>query len=329
MNEETKELKFDNSKVEETPKKKMPKVAKVPLIIVGSLVGLIVLVWGGLNVLKYPIYADFYRIKKDVCAIPGLNSGTVPQGVTYDDVADVIYTSSYGKKESVIYTVKGKKSFAHGLTRNGNAYKGHVGGIATSGDKAYIANDSRVFVVPTSALLNDDKAKVEIGDGIQVHSQSSFIFTDDTYLYVGEFHDGTHYFTNNVYQDNHAIVEKYLLATFAPGAVPEQVISVRNKVQGFCVTPNGTHVLSTSYGLASSHIYIYNSDTLVDTGDTMHGAPVFTYSKCTKDLLAPAMTEDLDIYKDGRVLTLTESACNKYVFGKFFFANNVFSLNIK
>lgn len=329
MENENTKLVYDNSPVEETPKKKMPKAAKVPLIIVGSLVGFIVLVWGGLSVLKYPIYADFYSKKKDICAIPGLNSGTTPQGVTYDEVNDAIYTSSYSKKGSVVYTVKDKKSFSHELIRDGAPHTGHVGGIATSGTNAYIADGSKVYTIPTSSLLTDNNEKVDMGTGIDVHCAASFVFTDDTYLYVGEFHDGKHYFTDNVYGDNHAIVEKYLLSTFAEGAVPAAIISVRNKVQGFCVTPNGTHVLSTSYGLASSHLYIYNADTLVDTGDTMYGAPVFTYSKCSKDLLCPPMTEDLDIYKDGRVITLTESACNKYVFGKFFFANNIFSLNIK
>ena len=37
------------------------------------------------------------------------------------------------------------------------------------------------------------------------------------------------------------------------------------------------------------------------------------------------MAEGLD-YLDGEVITLTESASNKYIFGKFFFANKIVSL---
>ena len=39
------------------------------------------------------------------------------------------------------------------------------------------------------------------------------------------------------------------------------------------------------------------------------------------------MSEDLDYY-DGKVITLFESACDKYIFGKFFFANKIVSLDI-
>ena len=40
------------------------------------------------------------------------------------------------------------------------------------------------------------------------------------------------------------------------------------------------------------------------------------------------MAEGLD-FTDGKVITLTESASNKYIFGKFFFANYIVSLDIE
>lgn len=39
------------------------------------------------------------------------------------------------------------------------------------------------------------------------------------------------------------------------------------------------------------------------------------------------MSEDLD-YTNGKVLTLTESASNKYIFGKLFFATHIDALEI-
>ena len=43
------------------------------------------------------------------------------------------------------------------------------------------------------------------------------------------------------------------------------------------------------------------------------------------------MSEDLDVVKfsDGseKVITMYESACNKYIFGKFFFANYIAQLD--
>jgi hypothetical protein len=40
------------------------------------------------------------------------------------------------------------------------------------------------------------------------------------------------------------------------------------------------------------------------------------------------MSEDLDWY-DGKVITLTEVAANKYFYGKLFFADDVVALEIK
>ena len=46
-----------------------------------------------------------------------------------------------------------------------------------------------------------------------------------------------------------------------------------------------------------------------------------------KEIHGPAMGEDLD-WTDGKLVTLTESASNKYIFGKFFFADDIVMLDI-
>lgn len=40
------------------------------------------------------------------------------------------------------------------------------------------------------------------------------------------------------------------------------------------------------------------------------------------------MAEGLD-FTNGKVITLTESASDKYIFGKFFFANQIVALDIE
>lgn len=332
--EEEKKLVYDNSPVEETPRKPMPKFIKIPVIVLSSLVGFFVVVWAGLNTLKFPIYMNFYRHKKDICNIPGLNLEPTAQGCTYDSETDSIYTTAYthGKAATVYSVTKNNGTLTHKLYQNGAEFCGHVGGIATSGEYAFIASEDHVFTVKTADLLNDQITNIDIGNGILTHNQASFVFSNDTYLYVGEFHDGGAYVTNNIYKDNHAIVEKYDVNDFTPTATeanPLQVISIRNKVQGFCVTSQGTYVMSTSYGLADSYFYMYSKDNLVKTDQQMHGADLYEFTEVTSAMKAPAMMEDLDIYKDGTVMTLTESGSNKYVFGKFFFATHIISLNIK
>ena len=55
-------------------------------------------------------------------------------------------------------------------------------------------------------------------------------------------------------------------------------------------------------------------------------APVMFLEDCYKEVKGPAMGEDLDYY-NGKVITLTESASDKYIFGKLFFANKITSLS--
>ena len=234
-NIEKKELNYDDSSVESTPKKKMPKGCKIALFAVGGLVGFLVLAWAGLNIFKYPYYHDFYKIKADICEIPGYNSEPTAQGCTYDSELDAIYTTAYTSgKAATVYTVtKEGKTLTHKLYKGDKEFTGHIGGIATSGDLAYIANDDKVYTVPTSALHNEEVTKVDVGSGISVNNQASFIFCNDKYIWVGEFHDGTHYITNNVYGENHAIIEKYDMDDFALGstsATPLEVISIMNFV---------------------------------------------------------------------------------------------------
>ena len=86
-------------------------------------------------------------------------------------------------------------------------------------------------------------------------------------------------------------------------------------------------VLSTSYGLTDSVYYIYEEDKAVDSGLTLDGAPVYYLTEVKEQFKGPAMAEGLAEYK-GQIITLTESASDKYIFGKFFFADQIVSLDL-
>ena len=58
----------------------------------------------------------------------------------------------------------------------------------------------------------------------------------------------------------------------------------------------------------------------------LDGAPVYYLGDCIKEIPGPAMGEDLDWF-NGKVITLSESASNKYMFGKLFFANDIVCLD--
>ena len=308
------------------------KIFKGILAFLVGIISLVVVAWGGLNIAKFAIYSEYYSINENVCKNPGLNDGFVCQGVAANEANNVFIVSGYMKDHSasrLYITDKNNESYFVSLSTNGKAFKGHAGGVATTGDNIYLASGDTIYTFSLSEVLNSENgAIIDIGGGIEVNNQASFVYTDETHLYVGEFHDGENYITEHPYQTNdgkyYAIISRYPLNDLT---TPNKIYSIRNKVQGACFTPDGKVVLSTSYGLTSSVFYVYNEADAVDSGQTLDGAPVYYLNNCLNEIKGPAMSEDLDYY-DGKVITLFESACNKYIFGKFFFANKIVSLDI-
>lgn len=308
------------------------KIFKGILAFLVGIISLVVVAWGGLNIAKFAIYSEYYSINENVCKNPGLNDGFVCQGIAANEANNVFIVSGYMKDHSasrLYITDKNNESYFVSLSSNGKAFKGHAGGVATTGDNIYLASGDTIYTFSLSEVLNSENgAIIDIGEGIEVNNQASFVYTDETHLYVGEFHDGENYITEHPYQTNdgkyYAIISRYPLNDLSK---PNKIYSIRNKVQGACFTPDGKVVLSTSYGLTSSVFYVYNEADAVDSGQTLDGAPVYYLNNCLNEIKGPAMSEDLDYY-DGKVITLFESACDKYIFGKFFFANKIVSLDI-
>lgn len=319
--------------------KKPHRGLRIFLTTIISFVCLIVLVWASLFFSRFIIYSEFYGMRDIECVIPGINDGFVPQGIAKDDSQENAYfVSGYMNDHScsrLYYTNEKEGSYYVKLIKEDKEFYGHCGGIAYGADHVYIASGSKIYPIAVDSIYNSGNGdKLDVGNGIKVNNSASFVFVDETYLYVGEFHDGGKYVTNNIFETskgtNHAIVSKYNLSdinNIVDNLNPIEVISIPNKVQGFAVLSDGRYVLSTSYGLSSSHIYIYSEKE--DIKQTLSGTPVYALVDCDKDIIAPAMCEDLDA--DGnKIYSLTESACDKYIFGKLFTnANKIFSLTLQ
>ena len=43
----------------------------------------IFLCWGGLNIAKFIVYNQFYKLSSDVASIPGIKDGFIASGITY------------------------------------------------------------------------------------------------------------------------------------------------------------------------------------------------------------------------------------------------------
>lgn len=313
-------------------KKILKRIGLILLITFLALVGAVALFIGGLNIAKFGIYSEYYSIKTDICNNPGLGDGFVCQGIAASEDKGVILVSGYMKNKSParIYVTTLDGQVKHILLKKGaESFTGHAGGIATVGDKVYIANGKKIYTLSLSDLISAGNGDtLDVGEGTAVNSNASFVYADDEYIYVGEFHDGGAHVIegheNETAEGTHyAICTKYSVKDLT---TPVKVYSIRNKVQGICFTPDGKVIMSTSYGLSDSVYYVYNESEATDSGETMDGAPLYYLDKLVKEVKGPAMAEGLDYY-GGQVITLTESASDKYIFGKLFGACKIVGLS--
>ena len=311
----------------------LKKIGKILATILASVLALVVLTLGGLNIAKFFIYDDYYEAETTLCRNPGLNDGFVCQGIAAADGEDLILVSGYmaDKQPSRIYvTTLDSQSYFVTLHCDGEPYTGHAGGIAVSGEMAYIANGSKIFTFPLRDVLDAKNGdSVNIGAGKKINNKASFLYTDDTYLYAGSFmDDSTKRVEEHIFETaegtHYAICSVYAIGDLS---APVRIYSIRDCVQGICFTPDGKVVMSTSYGLSSSGYYVYNVADATESGKTLDGAPVYYLEKTIGEVDGPAMAEGLDYYK-GKIITLTESASNKYIFGKFFFAYDIVALDV-
>ncbi len=351
----------------------MPKIktkGQVFGIIFITLIIIVLLVVTGFNVRQLILYNDFYRQADKAIPIPGLWDGVVPQGFEYDD--ETFYMSGYmengGSSRIYAFDENGENvRYVELIRDNGRADDSHAGGFAIWNDFAFLATDGIVNIY----LKSDFLAALEQNGGTlaPVHKMKTPIepafcyVSDDGYLYVGEFYEPEDYETDKTHKvttdcgDNHqAFIAVYKLSEKAEYAVesnvPYALYSIRNNVQGMCITEDGNIALITSLGLTDSHAYIYIDPangkyepikpySVVSepvTGRTfrfildnkIYEIPVYcldTYKLHTTWTMPPMAEEP--VYKDGKIYVMYESASNKYLFGKLSGGTHVYSFEQK
>ena len=274
-------------------------------------------------------FHDFYRRSQRLAINPGLNSHFVPQGCTYDVDDDLFITAGYrtdGGASGVYVTgPQLKKPVFHALTTQGEPFLGHTGGIQYVAGSCYIADEGvGVYRFPVERLLRDAAGTepVEVGVPIPVSTHSSFVSAGNQCLYVGEFHrDGAYDCEHEISIDgmtHHAIAERLPLRADGSFGAPEAVYSLPDNVQGFVCRPDGSIVLSCSWGLAASRIMVYASGDIQRAGE-YEGVPLYFLGKPTRSHVAPPMSEDIDVLPDGTLVMHSELASNKYILGKLVF----------
>lgn len=322
---------------------------KILGILLLAILALVLLAWSGLHIAKYFMYPDYYAYSDAVSPLPNIHGGFVPQGLGYDAASDTYFHSGYNANGSAVelHLVTDDQSKCLYPIYDGETApaKGHGGGIAVAGEYVYVADNAeegdgkvgKLNIFRMSDLKNaKDGDTVKAIGAITVDTSASFCFSDGKYIYVGEFYRAVnyetakeHHFTTPAGDENKALLSAYPLNTDGTLAdtLPAFSVSITDQVQGFAITPDGKIALSRSWGLNASKLTVYNGWT--DTGATINtsgkNVPLYFLDSATeeKDISMPAFSEGLALNADGELLISFESACNKYIIGKLFFATNV------
>mgnify|MGYP006939721087 CR=1 FL=1 len=312
-------------------------ILKILLFLIISVALIFIIIVGSWNGMKYAFYKDYYSISTELRKNPGLDDGYVTQGNCYYQPKDYYITSGYMSDKSLpsrIYNVRpnGDVGFCEIYNADGSKNSEHFGGISYYDGNFYVASNSKLHVINAENVINYSKATISYS--VDVNNHASFTYSKDESIFVGEFNDSTNYKTSNEEKidDNttyHAIISEYIADSINEDNQPilKNVYHIRDKVQGFCITDSGKMVLSTSWGASPSIFYVYNTPTEVKRIENSVNHYYLDDSVLSRTIEGPAMAEDLDYY-NGKVITSSEAASTKYLFGKLFLYDKIEGLTI-
>lgn len=330
---------------EATPVKKKKTKKQKALIIIAIIVAVILLVYLVFFALVHIKSSEYYKTAEKEFVIPGLGNGFVPQGITFDEKSSFYLICGYmsNKEASRIYMVDPATNDFSFVTLNdvkGEPDKSHICGIATYGRFAFVTTGEKVNVFRIADINNPEYDVATPIDSFDSDNIPAFCYVVNDTLYVGEFYRSKSYETPEAHhiQTDDGQYQMAIMTVFdaneltaalsSKGAIddvnPTAVYSIRSGAQGMCVLKGGQICISSSWGLSTSHVTIYDDPmksnlTSDSTYITESGEEVPLYylskSEVLKEYALPAMAEEL-VTDGDKVLVMNESASNKYVFGK-------------
>lgn len=330
-------------------KKNISITKKLGFILIGicSFIALVLIIF--VCCIKIPV-SDYYEMSKRDFKIPEIGKGFIPQGISYDETSGDFYLTGYENNGSAspIYIVdrENKKLERKILMTNPNGSPSsiHAGGLSYYNGMLYVAGAeaSCLYVYNPADIRNASNgdnvsytSAVDLsmgGDNISV----AFTTVHDGLLYVGEFYRNPNYLTNELHHvDTKDGKQRALLVGLninGDQATPVVAYSLPDQVQGMCFDDKYIYV-STSYGLAFSKIYTYDQSLLKQDGTISVLSTEVPLYKLDSDSLymehktAP-MSEEIEIVGN-KLYILTESASNKYIFGKLTGANKIYTTDLE
>lgn len=289
--------------------------------------------------------SSYYRASKKAFAIPGLSDNMVPQGLDYNESEDLYLVCGYQKdgSPSRIYLIGKQSGKSKGYVvmgdQNGNGMAIHAGGLAYNGKYLYVGGNEEpfVYVFNLSDVLsagNGETVKTlgrfdtKYGD---YEIRADFMCFADGKFYVGEYFRDPNFLTPDTHkvtgpsgETNRALMFCYRVSdsddsAFGLDPVASEVYSLPDKAQGVVIHDNKVWI-SMSYGTETSTIACYDvfgkSAGVFDPSAGDAQVYVLDGSTMVSEIKAPPMAEEI-IFVDGKMLIMSESASNLYIFGKF------------
>ena len=313
-------------------KKKIFKALIVFIIVVFLL---IVTVFSAFSIGEKIVFADFYSNSEIYCKAPGLWNGYVQQGycnVTGENVRLSCGFMNNGKPSRIyILPENGERAeYVELFFSDGTPYAEHTGGIAVYGDTVFVTGNTGLDIF-SYADVTDGDGKATMIKSFPTLNDPAYCFISGSDLYVGSFYRAGNYetfaeerLTTPTGEANTAIMAVYPIdvdTCYPASEAPSLFYSTTGLVQGAALTEDGKMILATSYGIAKSHLYIYDIEKATAMNEPYtfgeYTAPLkYLDSSClVEDIEAPPMAEEI-IYEDGTIYIMNESASMKYLFGK-------------
>lgn len=316
--------------------------AAILLTVIVIAVTVIAILLAGVRLGEKIAFADFYNRARAEFEIP-TGGGFVGQGLDYLEDENAFITCGYSARKSnssmVYYIDKNGKSTCTKLKNaDGSNYTGHTGGIAHYKEYFYITGDDGCDVFLLSDLTEHRKESIKLGE-IKTLLDPAYCNVHEGKFYTGSFYRAGNYETPDWQRittpngdKNTAVITVFDIDdnaadSFYISPKPVAAYSTSGLVQGMTFTDNEI-VLSTSYGLASSHLYFYDKSGISAGQLTLNGKNVPLYyldGACLKrTVTAPPMGEEI-VYLNDRIYIMTESASSKYIFGKLMSGKHLWS----
>lgn len=330
------------------------KPVKITIIVLSIIIAVLLLAFLGVKIGERIMFSDFYENANNEFEMPGIYDGLVQQGMVYNPEKEVFIICGYMADDTAsrVYVVsKDGEVLSKTQLKNedGSDYLGHTGGIEYYKNNLYITDgtkekgyDGGLDVFPLSDVLNGKEEARKTGR-IKTYNNPAYCHIYDGYLFVGEFYRENDYETLDSHRiktpsgdENTALITVFELDNSQNGASgkPVAAISTTGAIQGMYIIDGKEIVLSSSWGLSKSKLYFYDMLYIKSDLETViiDGNPLSLYhldSACLKNTLeAPPMAEEI-VYLDNKIYILNESACTKYIFGRFLSASNLYSYEYK